>query len=91
MAMDGDTLGTAIGKAFYDAIPTSVKNDMTAAARADTCNALIDNAKVIANCIVAHIKTNAQITVAAGIPVSTTGTAAAQTGATTSTGTATIA
>ena len=91
MAMNGDTLGSAIGKAFYDAIPTKVKNDMTPAARTDTCNALIANAKIIASCVVAHIKTNAEITVASGIPVSTSGSAAAQTGFTTSTGTATIA
>lgn len=91
MAMNGNTLGTAIGKAFYDAIPESVKEDMTADARTAMCSSLIANSKIIANCVVAHIIANADITVASGISVSTTGTAAAQTGSTTSTGTATIA
>lgn len=90
MAMSGDVLGLAIGNAFYNAIPANVISNMTADAKAATCAALINNAKVIANCVVAHIQSNAQVTVAAGIPVSTTGTAAAQTGATTSTGTGTI-
>lgn len=44
----------------------------------------------IANEVVNHIKNNGVVTVASGIPVSTTGTAAAQTGATTSTGTGSI-
>ena len=48
MAMNGDTLGTAIGKAFYDAIPASVKQEMTADAKTAMCNSLIDNAKIIA-------------------------------------------
>lgn len=90
MAMSGDVLGIAIGTAFYNAIPTDVKSHMTAEAQASTCAALINNAKVIASCVVSHIQTYAQVTVAAGIPVSTAGTAAAQTGATTSTGTGTI-
>ena len=46
-------------------------------------------AEAVANRLDAYIKT-ATITVAAGIPVATTGTAAAQTGATTAPGTATI-
>ena len=91
MAMDGDTLGTAIGTAFYNAIPDNVKQCMTAEARVAMCNTLIANSKIIAKCTIAHIIANADITVAAGISVSTTGTAAAQTGSTTSTGTATIA
>lgn len=48
-----------------------------------------DLAEAIGNEMEAWIKT-ATITVAAGIPVSTTGSPTAQTGATTSTGTATI-
>lgn len=87
MAMSGDTLGNAIGLAFYNAIPASVKSCMTAEAQAQTCTALINNAKVIANCVVAHITSNAVVTVAAGIAV----TAGSCTGATTATGTGTIA
>lgn len=90
MAMNGTTLGTAIGTAFYNAIPNSVKQCMTAEDKAATCKALIDNATIIATCVVAHIQSNAQVTVASGILVSTTGTAAAQTGSTVSTGTGTI-
>lgn len=91
MAMNGDTLGTAIGTAFYNAIPDSVKQCMTAEARVAMCNTLIANSKIIASCTVAHIQANAKVTVEAGIKVSTEGTAAAQTGTTVSTGTGTIA
>lgn len=48
-------------------------------------------AGIIANKVVNHIKDNAVVTVASGIAVSTTGTAAAQMGTTTGTGTGTIA
>lgn len=86
MAMNGDTLGTAIGTAFYDAIPASVKQEMTADAKTAMCNSLIDNAKIIAKCVVAHITANAKVTVAAGIAV----TAGTCQGATSGTGTGTI-
>ncbi len=86
MAMSGDVLGTAIGTAFYNAIPTDVKNNMTAADKTAMCNSLIANSKIIANCVVNHIITNAQVTVAAGIAV----TAGSCVGATTATGTGTI-
>lgn len=86
MAMNGDTLGTAIGTAFYNAIPADVKQEMTADAKTAMCNSLIDNAKIIAKCVVAHITANAKVTVAAGISV----TAGTCQGATTSTGTGTI-
>jgi hypothetical protein len=49
-----------------------------------------DFAQTLANLIDAFVKSGT-VTVAAGITVSTTGSAAAQTGATTSTGTGTIA
>lgn len=87
MAMNGNTLGTAIGTAFYNAIPASVKNCMTADAKTAMCNSLIDNSKIIANCVVAHITANAQVTVSAGIAV----TAGSCVGATTGTGSGTIA
>jgi hypothetical protein len=44
----------------------------------------------LATAIVAYIQANAVVTVATAIPVATTGTAAAQTGATTAPGTGTI-
>jgi uridylate kinase len=47
-------------------------------------------AEAIATEVVNHIKNNGVVTVASGIPVATAGTAAAQTGATTSTGNGTI-
>lgn len=46
---------------------------------------------IIAQRVVYHITNHAVVTVASGIPVSTTGTASAQTGATDKTGTGTIA
>ena len=90
MAMSGTTLGNAIGTAFYNAIPQSVKDCMTSEAKTEMCNSLKDNATIIADCVVAHIQACADIVVASGIPVSTTGSAAAQKGSTTGTGTATI-
>lgn len=87
MAMSGDTLGNAIGTAFYNAIPSSVKDCMSADAKTEMCNALIANAKIIASCVVAHITSNAVVTVASGIAV----TAGSCTGSTVATGTGTIA
>lgn len=54
----------------------------------DALTALCD---VIAGEVVAHIVANAIVTVAPGIAVATTGTAAAQAGATTAPGTGTVA
>jgi len=79
MAMNKTTLGTAIANKIMDSeAPQDIKDAITAS--------WIDIAEIIIN----HIKT-ATITVATGIPVSTTGTAAVQTGATTATASATIA
>ena len=78
MAMSKDVLGPAIAnKIIASDAPADLKNQIT--------KQWTDIAEVIIN----HIK-GATITVASGIPVSTTGSATAQTGATTSTGTATI-
>ena len=91
--MSGDTLGNAIGKAFYNAIPADVIQCMTASARAETCTALIKNAKIIANCVVAHITACAQVTVAAGIDVTiplTSPEGSPSSGTTSATGTGTI-
>ena len=87
MAMNGNTLGNAIGTAFFNAIPASVKSCMSDAAKSEMCTALVNNAKIIANCVVAHITANAQVTVAAGIAV----TAGSCVGSTTAAGTGTIA
>lgn len=87
MAMSGDILGTAIGTAFYNAIPGNIIQCMKPEDRVTMCNTLIQNSKIIASCVVAHITANAQITVNAGIPV----TAGYCTGATTGAGTGTIA
>lgn len=87
MAMNGNTLGTAIGTAFYNAIPADIKSKMTSEEKTAMCNSLVDNSKIIANCVVAHIVANAQVTVAAGIAV----TAGSCVGATTATGSGTIA
>ena len=79
MAMNKTTLGKAIAAKI-------ISSDAPADMKTQIENQWIN----IADVIIQHITTNAQITVAAGIPVSTTGTATAQTGATSSTGTATI-
>lgn len=88
MAMNGTTLGNAIGTAMYNAIPQDVKACMTSEAKEETCAALQAAWKTAANCIVAHITANATITVAAGIAVQVT--PSSGTGATSSTGTASI-
>ena len=78
MAMSKSALGKAIADLIIDAnAPADMKTKITKQ-WTDIAGAIIDEVK------------KATITVASGIPVSTTGSATAQTGATTSTGTATI-
>ena len=78
MAMSNVALGKAIADLIID---KNAPADMKAKITSQWTN--------IAGAIIDEIK-NATITVAAGIPVSTAGSPTAQTGATTSTGTATI-
>ena len=78
MAMSNVALGKAIADLIID---ENAPADMKAKITSQWTN--------IAGAIIDEIK-KATITVAAGIPVSTAGSAIAQTGATTSTGTATI-
>jgi RNase H-fold protein (predicted Holliday junction resolvase) len=79
MAMDGKALGDEIAALITDAnAPDEMKQKI---------EKLWEE---IAGAIVKHIEANAVVTVAAGIPVATSGSATSQTGATTSTGTGTI-
>lgn len=78
MALNATTLGTAIEAAFN-------------AINAEDENTQQEIAQAIATEVINHIKSFGVVTVSSGIPVATTGTAAAQTGATTGTGTGTIA
>ena len=78
MAMSNASLGKAIADLIID---ENAPDDMKAKITSQWTN--------IAGAIIDEIK-KATITVAAGIPVSTAGSSTAQTGATTSTGTATI-
>ena len=78
MAMSNAALGKAIADLIID---KNAPADMKAKITSQWTN--------IAGAIIDEIK-KATITVAAGIPVSTAGSPTAQTGATTSTGTATI-
>lgn len=78
MAMSNVALGKAIADLIID---KNAPADMKAKITSQWTN--------IAGAIIDEIK-KATITVAAGIPVSTAGSSTAQTGATTSTGTATI-
>ena len=78
MAMSKSALGKAIADLIIDAnAPSDMKTKITKQ-WTDIAGAIIDEVK------------KATITVAAGIPVSTTGSATTQAGATTSTGSATI-
>jgi len=80
MAMNKDVLGLALANLI-------IAGDCSSENRA-----IIENTwKSIADTIITHIQANALVTVALGIPVATTGSATAQTGATTATGTGTIA
>ena len=78
MAMSNASLGKAIADLIID---ENAPADMKAKITSQWTN--------IAGAIIDEVK-KATITVAAGIPVSTAGSPTAQTGATTSTGTATI-
>lgn len=78
MAMSKVALGKAIADLIVDASATPDMKVKITAQWTDIAGAIIDEVK------------KATVTVAAGIPVSTTGSPTAQTGATTSTGTATI-
>lgn len=78
MAMSNASLGKAIADLIID---ENAPADMKEKIKSQWTN--------IAGAIIDEIK-KATITVAAGIPVSTAGSSTAQTGATTSTGTATI-
>lgn len=80
MAMNGKTLGDAIADII-----------ISPQAPADMKQKITEQWEAIGAAIVKHIQDNALVTVAAGIAVSTAGSATAQTGATTSTGTGTIA
>lgn len=73
MAMNGDTLGIAIADAVLDS-----------GATADAKVQCQEFWKKVANEIVSHIKSNAEVP--AGISVSTTGSSVAQTGSTTAPG-----
>lgn len=78
MAMSKDLLGKAIADLIIDAnAPDDMKSKITSQ-WTDIAGAIIDEIK------------KATITVASGIPVSTTGSSTAQAGMTTGTGTATI-
>lgn len=81
MAMNKTTLANAI------VAKLKARNAEITGAKEVDAKALWED---IAGEIIDHIKAGAVITVAAGIPVSTTGTAAAQTGTTQATGTGTV-
>lgn len=81
MALSASTLKAEVKAAI-------LADDDISAIDGDALDGLCD---AIATTVVAHITANAVVTVASGIPVATTGTAAAQTGATTAPGSGTIA
>lgn len=89
----GIASGTGLSKELYDALeeefgvsPAEVPQNVPGAQEQ-----LAKMARRIAQVVVDHIVSNGVVTVASGIPVSTTGSASAQSGATTATGTGTIA
>lgn len=80
--------GTGLAKALYDLLASAT--GVTSATAAPAQLQLTQVAQSIASAVVAHIQANALVTVAAGIPVATAGSATAQTGATTAPGTGTV-
>lgn len=88
----GVASGAGLSKAIYDALvsaygmsPGAVPRNVPGAQQQ-----LAVLANVIGQAVIAHIVANALVTVPAGIAVSTTGTAAAQTGVTTAPAVATL-
>ena len=77
--------GFGLAKAIADALAAPLPAGSTT-----TESAMQSFANNLAAAIVEHIVTNATVTVVAGIPVATAGTAAAQTGATVGPGTGTV-
>ena len=97
MAMNANDLKDAMVKALADRLraedaatffPSDLDGEMTPAFKT-FCDVLCE---VVAEQVIAHLKANAEanITVASGIAVSTTGTAAAQSGMTTANGVGTL-
>jgi L-lactate utilization protein LutC len=84
MAMNGQTLGDVI----YNLITNASSPATDQVQLKENINKLWQD---IAKAIVAHIQQNAVVIVQPGIAVTTTGSAAAQAGATTATGTGSIA
>ena len=80
MAMNGTTLGDTIASIITDASASSEAQAQV--------KALWEQIGVA---IISHIQSNAVVTVASGIAVTTSGSATAQTGVTTATGIGTIA
>lgn len=86
MAMNAEALGIKIGNTLFDAIPADIVDSMSESQKTETKTALQNSWKDIANEIVNHITTNAEVTVAAGILLS----AGPYAGSTTATGKGTI-
>jgi hypothetical protein len=82
MAMDSDILGLALAKVFIDASLEPPSPSMLSKVQ--------EMWKAVANEIITHIQTQAELNVEEGIPVTTTGSATSQTGSTTATGTGKI-
>ncbi len=84
IAPGGIVTGTGLAKAIADAcMAPNPPGSTTESSLQNFCN-------LLAVAIVGHIVTNATVTVIAGIPVVTAGSAAAQTGATTAPGAGTV-
>jgi hypothetical protein len=79
----GSASGTGLAKEIYDDLVG--KFDIDPSLAPNPQQSLADLANSIASVVIAHFQSNAQVP--AGIAVATTGTAAAQTGATTAPGT----
>lgn len=96
MSPDTSHVGTGLALAVYEARKARLVakgnawSQLAQAARYEALDGLADDSSDIAAAVVAHIQANALVTVAAGIPVATSGTPTAQTGATNAPGTGTV-
>lgn len=91
-SVSGGGGGSGLAKELYDIYVATIDiSGDNASVVAQSQQQVADLCNAFAQAVVAHVTANAVVTVAAGIPVSTAGSAAAQTGSTTSPGTGTIA
>lgn len=87
----GNPSGTGLSREFYDILAAAFGLGSVVPPSAPAAQQQIaDLANAFGQAVVAHVTTNAEVLVASGIAVTTTGNASTQSGFTTATGTGTV-